>query len=306
MSKENKTTEPRIADFEPKMKTVKLSEIFHGKKEGIKGAERFTTFNVRDIEKNFDFSKGADKQLLDSIRAEGLKDHVVLETLAEPIDGFKYIRLKGNRRIGAIEQLAAGVKEGDRPAYDLHFANGVKCIVYPPLPEKIRWTLIADHQYMKKLSPLEQYYTVVKLLALGWTGKEIAEKVTGSMSFVNRCVRIKRLGDSSEQAAIDLYDQIIDRLKGVEGVTAVPDAVLTAVAQSLNADKGKYDGSNEAFTGLNAVEIIDKWQSGGETTTKMRSKSDIEKRLSVETDPAVIDALKWVLGQAEWETEAAE
>lgn len=302
MSKKEET-KLTINTAKPVVKLVPLTDIEFGKKDGVKGAEVFTTHNVRNVETNFDFSKGADKQLLMSIRAEGLKDPPMLMV----VKGRKKLRiLKGNRRLMAVQQLAAGTAEGDKEAFNAHFGSGILAMVYEEeLPDDVQWSLICDHQYMKKLSPLEQYYTVAKLFHLGWPAKEITDRVTGSAGFTARCNRIYKLSQSEDDNAVNLYMAALDRLAGKEGAPAVPDSVISAMVNALNSKDGLNDGKNEDFKGKDSSEIFAIWEAPEENLVKMATKAEIQKRVSVETDPVVVSVLNWVLGLEDWEAEPA-
>jgi len=293
MSTENKFV---VSSYEPTLQRVHIENINFGRKAGVDDLNQFTTNNVRDVEKNFDFSKGADKQLLDSIRMEGLKDPLMLME----VKGKKPVVLKGNRRGKAIEILYS---EADKAAYNAHFADGILCMVYPPLPDDVKWSLICDHQYMKKLSPLEQYYTVLKLIRMDWSLQDITTRVTGSMGFTNKCSRIAKLARCEDNYGLKLYNAITDKLKGVEGAKTVADSVIMAMTQAVSS--GKYEGKNEIFNGKTSEEIYTIWEAGDDKAIPMRSKAEIEKRVSVETNEEVVEALKWVLGLVEWEVEPA-
>jgi hypothetical protein len=299
---------------------ITLGRAVTGRSKGVpKGVGGLSSNNVRTEEGgNFDFTSGEDKALLTSIVNSGdiggihTPPIVHINEVAEvDANGVMIVEpetvdiLQGNRRLRAAMHL----RDTDSAVFSQVFPDGcVTCVVCEGiLTDEQRWAIVADHAYMKRLKPVEQYYTVSKFYAFGWKQEMITNRITGSKALTEKMLRILAIGESATSVGLKLYAMCIASLRGDEGAKTVPLGAIHAAGSIIRKAKG--DGNVEAegvctlkgaYEGKTLSEILDMVQSGdvgagSAALRRLRAIGEVKARFESAVDDVERDVLGWVL-----------
>lgn len=268
------------------------------------------SMNVRDSSQNYDYENNADDvALYTSIASIGLTDDPVL---ARTDDGI--VILKGTRRLNAVKFMA----EKDKTLFETRFPTGkVPVKLVEDASDEDLMLIVADHHTVKKLSPLEQFYTVSRFHSFGWDVEKIVKQTGLKKGTVTSYGRIAELGDMPSNDVNELYSMCIRALRGRSGYEEDANAqmpasqiilgVLSACKQAQKAiadepDADEQEAYDSASSSLKATkdqsieELLELARNGEgvETPLKTRKASEIRERFELaEGDER--DALGWVL-----------
>lgn len=266
--------------------------------------------NTRDHDMNYDFENNADDiALLNNIAAIGVTNApIVARTKKKAKDGIPFFvtGIQGTRRLMALTYLS----ETDPERFAEICPNGVRVRILPDdASEEDLMLLVADHATIKKLTPIEQYYTIARFHFFGWSVERIASQTGIKKGLVTQMIRIAKLSEYDEASTI--YLQCIKALRGKSGDdqykgVKMPASSLLSGVESVcrkdeqDKDEDKVDIANrkselKASEGLTIGDMTEQALAGVEPGLKARSAKDIAARLEVETEQAVIEALSWVL-----------
>jgi len=264
-----------------KKEMIKLSMINWGTSGSglLKGF--LGTLNTRDSNTNYDFENDAsDVALYTSIAAIGVS--------APPImyrDGESVIALQGTRRWNALKAMSELDPERFK---ELGYGKGLECVVVSDASQEELMLIVADHHTVKKLSPVEQYYTVSRFAAFGWDVDKISKQTGIKKAMVTTYSRIAAIGKIEHSGAIEIYEQAIRALRGRSGYeeeATMPQAqILLGIMSAAKAAASAEEGGD-----LSEAEVLDRSVSG----LKATKDKTIDEMVKLSKEPlAVVAGMK--------------